>query len=59
MLDEKKLNDVSCIVLSQEMKGNDLCLLCPRSVTDMVRLSVSNLNINAALKRTVFHRGVI
>lgn len=37
-------------VLSKDMKGNDLCLLCPHSVTDMVRLSVSNLNINAALK---------
>lgn len=57
VLEEKKLKDVSCKVLSQDMKGNDLCLLCPRSVTDMVQLSVSNLNINAVLRRTAFHRG--
>lgn len=50
---KKKVKDVSCKVLSQDMKGNDLCLLCPRSVTDMVRLSVSNLNINAALMRSI------
>lgn len=48
-----KLKDVSCKVLSPDMKGSDLCLLCLRSVTDMVRLSFSNLNINAALTRWV------
>lgn len=40
------------------MKGNDLCLLCPRSVTDMVRLSVSNLNINAALMTNSVDRNI-
>lgn len=33
---EEKPMDVSCNVLRQDMKGSDdLCLLCPRSLTDM------------------------
>lgn len=50
---EKKIliiKDVFCKVLGHDMKANDLCLLCPCSITDMVRLSISNLNINAAFE---------
>lgn len=47
---QKKLKDVSCQISSQDMKGNDLCLLCPPSVTDMVQLSILNLNIKPAFQ---------
>lgn len=47
---KSKLKDVSCQILSQDMKGNDLCLLCPPSVTDMVQLSILNINIKPAFK---------
>lgn len=57
-LEKKPIRDVFCRVLSQDMRGNDLCLLCPRSVTDMVRLSISNLHIKAALTTTVFHKNI-